>query len=168
RDFMPQGDDAEKWHSLLNEIQMLLHGQTVNHVREEQGQPVVNSLWFSGGGMLPKNLTAPCHAVFSDHPLVRGLAMHAGVEPSALPPDFAALSASLKNMDKVVVVGLDDAAQAEENWFAPMLSALGRRKITQLSIDLFMQDQHLHAMLKPLDLWKVWRKPQPLSAYFSW
>lgn len=168
RPFMPQGTDAERWNSLLNEIQMLLHGQAVNHAREEQGQPAINSLWFSGGGTLSEKLTAPYSAIFTDNPFVKGLAVQSGIEASALPDDFAALRASLENVNEVAAVELDDLAQAEQKWFAPMLAAIRGRKITQLSIDLFMQDQHLHAMLKPLDLWKVWRKPQPLRTYFSW
>ena len=163
--FMPQGADAERWNSLLNEIQMLLHGQAINHVREEQGQPVINSLWFSGGGTLPKKLTAPYGAIFTDNPFMKGLALQSEIEASALPSDFAALNGA---SHEGIAIELSDLAQAEDKWFAPILSALRGRKITQLTIDLYMQDQHLQATLKPLDLWKVWRKPQPLRGYFTW
>ena len=46
--YLPQGEGALAWASLQNEIQMLLFAHSVNEVREQQGLPVVNSLWFYG------------------------------------------------------------------------------------------------------------------------
>jgi len=47
-EFLPEGSNGKQWHGLLNEIQMVLHQSQVNRMREEQGQPPVNSLWFWG------------------------------------------------------------------------------------------------------------------------
>lgn len=51
-DYLPQGDGALVWNKLQNEIQMLLFNQSVNHARELQGLPVINSLWCYGLGSL--------------------------------------------------------------------------------------------------------------------
>ena len=48
--FLPTGEDALIWATLQNEVQMLLHSHVVNEVRETQGQPAINSVWFYGLG----------------------------------------------------------------------------------------------------------------------
>ncbi len=47
---MPQGDDALRFRSLLNELQMLLFEHPVNQAREARGELPINSLWLWGGG----------------------------------------------------------------------------------------------------------------------
>jgi hypothetical protein len=55
---MPSGPDAAKWRGVINEIQMLLHSHPVNAQRELQKDLVINSVWISGGGVLPQALSA--------------------------------------------------------------------------------------------------------------
>ncbi len=50
---LPAGKDGKKWHTILNELQILLHTSTVNVQREAKGLPAINSLWLWGGGRLP-------------------------------------------------------------------------------------------------------------------
>jgi hypothetical protein len=50
RRFLPAGDDASRWHQVFNEIQMLLHAHPLNEAREARGEPIINSVWFWGGG----------------------------------------------------------------------------------------------------------------------
>ena len=47
--YLPQSDTLN-WHSLQNEIQMLLHMTSLNQTRELAGQQTINSLWFWGAG----------------------------------------------------------------------------------------------------------------------
>ena len=54
RKYLPQGKDAKYWHQIFNEIQMLLHGMSLNQKRELEGMLPVNSLWFWGAGSLPE------------------------------------------------------------------------------------------------------------------
>ena len=49
-DFLPQGADAMRWHQWLNEIQMLLYTHPANDAREQQGLPLIHSVWFWGEG----------------------------------------------------------------------------------------------------------------------
>jgi hypothetical protein len=78
---LPQGEDARFWAATLNEIQMLLHQDLVNQAREAQGQWLVNGLWPHGLGRLQPT-QAPT-GVWGDQPLVRGLALAAGVGPAS-------------------------------------------------------------------------------------
>jgi hypothetical protein len=52
-DAMPQGPDGARLRSLMNEIQMLLHGHPVNERRERRRQLPINALWLWGFGALP-------------------------------------------------------------------------------------------------------------------
>lgn len=161
RNYLPQGASAEKLHQLLNEIQMLLHEHPVNRLREEQGQPTVNSLWFSSSGHAPLSAHVQPRTVLSDHALARGLATWAGKEALPLPANLV-----LPSEDVVLV--LDNAVQDTDTWLKQLQAALGKRKIVGLTLDIFALDQCLHVELKPFDLWKFWRKTKPLESYFTW
>jgi len=54
---LPRSDAARPWRSLWSETQMALHGSAVNEARQARGEPVINSVWFWGGGALPTALT---------------------------------------------------------------------------------------------------------------
>ncbi|MES9869381.1 MAG: hypothetical protein ABW090_06980 [Sedimenticola sp.] len=86
--FLPEGEEALKWHSLLNEVQMLFSSAPVNEARERRGKLPINGAWFSGIGQVPETEAVPFGRVFTDEPLARGLAVAAGV-PSVLPTDSA-------------------------------------------------------------------------------
>ncbi len=51
--FLPEGERAAYWRSLLNETQMLFHGLPVNDERQTRGELTISGLWFSGAGDLP-------------------------------------------------------------------------------------------------------------------
>lgn len=93
REHLPRGADAALWRCWGQEIEMLLHADPVNVLREERGQPPVNGLWFSGGGRLPP---APPRAirriVRGGDADVRAMALHAGADVA---DGFAGLDAAL-------------------------------------------------------------------------
>lgn len=55
-EYLPQGEDRRRWHTLFNEIQMLLNQSAVNRQRETRQLQPVNSLWFWGKGILSDKL----------------------------------------------------------------------------------------------------------------
>jgi hypothetical protein len=71
--FLPQGADASRWISWMNEIQMLFHHLPVNRQRESQGQLPVSGLWFSGGGALPTRIGEGFAHVEGGGSLIKGL-----------------------------------------------------------------------------------------------
>ena len=127
---MPIGAGAVKLRQLMNEIQMLFHTHAVNTTREEAGQPLINSLWLWGGGLLPK--PGELHAsvkVMSDLPLARGLAMWAGVKPEAPAIDEV-------QPDHLVALEAVDVVSLESDWFAPLFAQLKSGKFKELSVYL--------------------------------
>ncbi len=85
--YLPQGNASGLWRSYLNELQMLLFQHPVNHAREAVHAPAVNSLWFSGGGVMPLS-AAPQETVdlcVADSPFYHGLSELTG-QPS-MPAD---------------------------------------------------------------------------------
>lgn len=72
-DHLPRGGDAMNWHSIMNELQMVLFGSAVNQRREEAGEPTLNSLWFWGGGRLPAAASARWNRLISNDPVALGL-----------------------------------------------------------------------------------------------
>lgn len=71
---MPSGVDAIAWHRVMTEVQMVLHSHPVNQRRQQRGLPPINSVWFSGSGVLPSAFAGTFSAVFADDCLGRGLA----------------------------------------------------------------------------------------------
>mgnify|MGYP006919303059 FL=1 len=59
RKFLPYGQDALKWHSFINELQMFLYSDPVNKKREQNNQLPINTIWFSGGGTFPEKIKSP-------------------------------------------------------------------------------------------------------------
>lgn len=113
--FLPKGEDARRWRSWMNELQMLFFELPVNALRESQGQLPVNSLWLSGGGCLP---SVPVGSGFreleSDCPLARGLQQHVKIhdqqrlliwktpERALLDADPGAWISAVTELDQVV------------------------------------------------------------------
>ena len=87
RRVLPTGEDAARWHQLFNEIQMLLHAHPLNEAREARGEPIINSVWFWGGGcdtLLMQQLairlgeqTTPAKSLVMAKPAVCGISRQA-------------------------------------------------------------------------------------------
>ncbi|HYD33119.1 MAG TPA: hypothetical protein VEA39_01005 [Methylophilaceae bacterium] len=168
RNFMPRGDGAEQLQMLINEVQMLLHEHPVNTLREENGQPIINSLWFSLTGSIPASPCMPAKTVFTDGVFAKGLAKLGGEVAAPIPLDFEYPKDSHQDIALVLDNDSNSNMQDCERWFMATVAGLRSRKIKQSIIHIFMLDQHIQAELKPRDLWKFWRKTQPLSSYFAW
>lgn len=92
---MPRTDAARPWRSLWSEVQMVLHQSPVNTARQHRGEPVINSVWFWGGGALPAMLdkrlgdepsSEPGNlpVVFCDDHVARGLCKAWGITAKPL------------------------------------------------------------------------------------
>jgi len=49
-EFLPTGADSPRLRQLISETEMWLFEHDANDARKEMGLPVVNGLWFWGGG----------------------------------------------------------------------------------------------------------------------
>ena len=88
--FLPTGDESIIWHKTFNEIQMLLHEHPINLVRESRGELIINSVWFWGGGNMPQSIQSPYTHIWSNHDLLRALALASNTNHSTLPRDASA------------------------------------------------------------------------------
>jgi len=70
--FPPSGGSRRLFHQLLGELQMLLHDNEVNLERQKAGLPVINSLWFWGGGIAPEPAERPMPDLYSANSLFNG------------------------------------------------------------------------------------------------
>ena len=182
RDMLPGGPDGKRWHSLLNEIQMLLHRHPVNEAREGRGLLPVNSIWPWGGGVLPANLTPYFAHVWADNALAHGLAA-ATDTPCANVPKTATewLPAAQAGPHHLVVL---DALRApalygdvrlwretllhlEKDWLVPLRQALSCSKISRLTLTAFDSGQAKSFSVSRTDLWKIWLRAQPLESYLG-
>lgn len=146
---LPQGEDVNKWRVLLNEVQMILHASPVNAERASRGEPVINSVWFWGGGALPTmNEARWCH-VWTQEVLAWGLARLSGIPSADVPAGGAQLleNATIPGEHLVVLdagyrfAQLADVeawrnylATLHQNWFVPLYAALKSRQITSITI----------------------------------
>lgn len=167
----PQGDDAQRFRSLSNELQMLLFAHPINQAREARGDLAVNSLWLWGGGTQPRASRAVA-SLYSNDPDAAAIGQYCGAQLHATP---SALQKSLIQTGNVILLdALTPAGQCgdaygwreaigamEQDWFAPLratLHSLGREGL-QLADPVNGKSLHLH----PTDAWKIWRRPKKLQ-----
>ena len=166
---LPQGEDAMLYRSQLNELQMLLFEHPVNQAREARGELPVNSLWLWGGGCLPA-VPKTKTEMYCDELEVIALGRFCESEVAAMPDLF---SAALVDQNKLIVLDqLKEAGQygdafswreaisaLERDWFAPLLRHLRRHPTAVQVVDPVNRKK---IEIKPLDLWRVWRRPRAL------
>ena len=111
---LPDGLQARRWRSLLNEIQIILHHHPHNAARIAAGQVPINSVWFWGGGRLPHSLHSEYSVIYSDDAVMQGGAIHMRV-PCHSPTALAACSASAL----VDLRMLRDMQQLVDHWLVP-------------------------------------------------
>ena len=120
---------------------MLFHEHPVNAAREARGEPVMNSIWFWGGGTMASPGVRPFSTVFGNDPLARGLALASGVPARPLPGHAGAML-SAAGAEGVALVAFDaprseeDVAALERDWFEPLLAALRWGRIGMLTLSL--------------------------------
>jgi hypothetical protein len=138
---------------VLNEVQMLLHESGVNRQRENEGRPMINSVWFWGGGRLSSahSCDTTMDLVIAAYPVAGGLARLAACD---LDESGEALSRYLAGADsdhhRVLYVYDDlhhhimtgdiyaqrDSIEAlDQNCLAPALAALRSGRLDELELD---------------------------------
>lgn len=172
---LPQGPEALRWHGWLNEIQMLLYTHPANDDRDQRGLPLINSVWFWGGGELPPVARWPWARTCGDHLLLRALARHAGARCEPLPQDPATWLASGGSGETLLLLDqLQQAAQygdawqwretlkqLDQQWFGPLRQALQQGRIKRLQL---IVPGAVDARIDSSSRWKFWRRGLPLAA----
>ena len=174
--YLPQGKDGKAWHTILNEVQILLHTASVNTQREQRGELPINSLWFWGGGRLPSISSVEWAHVYSEEPISLALARLSEIPSSARPADFAdwqrhaeASGSHLAVLDQgrgAVQYGEWQAwasfvERVERDWMAPLFQAVKARALVDAKIRVDGRVYRLGAS----QLRRWWRRRRPLAAY---
>jgi hypothetical protein len=173
RAMLPQGKDAVRWRALGNEIQMLLHGHSLNQKRLDAGLPPVSSLWLWGGGR-PAKTDTMFSAAGGDEPLAT-FARAAGIRRFDSLPDMLASDAKLGAW---LGIGLQTPLRQHDlyRWREDLIvmqrellqlvwRALLDGKLRSLTLEVPVAEALHRFEIKAVDRWKVWRRRQPLAAY---
>ena len=157
---MPQGNEQSRWRSLLNEIQMLLYGHTVNQARELIGKSPANGLWVWGGGKLA-DVLCPYEMVLSDDVFFSGLA---GKKKRIVPKGFAdCRSNPCDGKFLVDLDAMDGWESLEQFWFKELVQALKSGLIPELTLWLATESRVTQYKIARRHLFKFWRKKQSLT-----
>ncbi len=147
--FLPQGKDSKRWHTVLNELQILLHTARVNVAREERGAAPINSLWFWGGGRLPELKQTRWSKVWAAEPVTLAFARLSGTPAAAVPANARQWleQADTAGAHLIVLDGARACVQyaehgdwqaflerLEADWIDPLLAAVRERTLERLTL----------------------------------
>ncbi|HUX30476.1 MAG TPA: hypothetical protein VMV78_07585 [Thiobacillus sp.] len=172
---LPQGDDALRFRTELNELQMLLHEHPVNQARETHGELPVNSLWLWGGGRLPVACATPV-PLYAENAEAQAVGAFCNARVQVPPAHLDARlfeSEGIILLDALTLAGQtgdpygwrEALRKLEQDWFVPLLGTL--RKIGPRGLRLMdpVSGKVLH--LHRRDTWKVWHRPHRLISMLS-
>jgi hypothetical protein len=142
---LPQGPEAQRWRSLMNEAQVLLHNHPRNAARVAAGLLPVNSLWFWGGGVLPDSVTCKAESVTSGDDELLALAKRAGMSQGEQPTGSALVDLRRAR----------DWPKLEHRHLESALATLKRRHRT---VVLDFADGTIFR-IEPAQRWRLWRRP---------
>ncbi|MCB4810564.1 hypothetical protein LG204_04440 [Methylovorus menthalis] len=158
RNLMPQGRDAAFWNAFLNEVQMLLFEHPLNQAREARGELPVSGVWVYGGGVLPSEATGVLPLLFTEDPVVRGLAvLHVG-ECHEVPQEMHEV---LRYEAKHAWLAPVESAAAVVNGLPTLWQALRRGGVSQLELNIAIGDRVLQCRVGKWDTYQFWRKSRP-------
>ncbi len=172
---LPAGPNARRWHTLLTEVQMLFHGHPLNQAREQHRQPMINGLWFWGGGLCPTGARTPAAGLYARDPLVCGLACLSNAAINPLPEraeDWREAAAT--ETDSLVVLEAtrhaaadgdparwaEQVAMLERDWFAPCRRWLQTGTLTALHL---YPGNGCRYTVTGAARWRFWRRARPLT-----
>lgn len=166
--FLPRGPDHKAWHTRLNEIQILLHTSPVNAEREAQGRLPANSVWFWGGGRLPRLGETRWSRVWADDPLSLGLARLAGVPAQPLPSSIEHGWPPDEGRQLIVITGLGADHEAvrkmARTWLEPLSAAVHRGDLNSLEL---VSDSGPRFRYRRHHRLRVWRRRRPLHTWLE-
>lgn len=164
---LPRGPDHKSWHTRLNEIQILLHTSKVNVERETQGQLPVNSVWFWGGGRMPRLGEPRWSKVWADDPLSLGLARLAGIPAQSLPNAERGWPMA-EGHQLIVLTSLTADKEAVQQlsltWLEPLCAAIHRGDLNSL---VLLSDSGPGFYYRRHHRLRLWRRHRSLQAWLE-
>ncbi len=159
--FMPQGEEAMSWHAFMNEIQMFLFDHPINHERSKRGALSANSIWFSGGGSLPKGILNRYAAIFSNAAFLKKLI---SIDAQIFLQPLDILDQASFNQDTLIALENDEDI---DRILGLIWNNFKKRKIKTLDIYISYQDHLLHIDNQFMQILKLWKKTNTVKKYFN-
>ena len=152
---LPPAETAAETLNLISEIEMTLHGQSVNAERVARGLPPVNSLWIWGGGQAPEPRKITVPPLFGGEPLLRGYWASVSGSIRDWPGDIGAcleaipggFVAAVPSQAGVVAVGRGDLAALRD--------ALRSGRLDRA---ILISADGIRATLRRADRLRIWRR----------
>jgi len=172
---LPGGKQGKKWHTVLNELQIMLHTSMVNTQRESKGLPTINSLWLWGGGRLPVLKENDWVAYWGDDAVGSSLARLSGVKQSPQPASAenwlreSGVGNHLVVLNQAVDAKLNGQAESlhnfvnsfDEQWTEPLLKSIQTEELSSVTFVLGNCREY-KANAKNLGRW--WRRRIQISS----
>lgn len=176
----PQGEAAQHYRTLLNELQMLLFTHPVNLAREERGELPINSVWIWGGGVKPETTQAAL-SLYANDPESCALGKYGSAQVYPMPTKLERSLIQRENAQSENVIHLDSLTAAglcgdvygwrealrsmEQDWFVPLLAAL--RTVDSNGLQLSDPVNGKSLFLQRTDTWKIWRRSRNLLSFMN-
>jgi hypothetical protein len=150
-EFLPTGTDSSRLRQLISETEMWLFEHEANGARHELGLPVINGLWFWGGG-----------APLASLPDVQGWTAGDDLFFNAFPVS------RIQEFDSAVVAvacvpGSADWPEVETRWLLPAIDKLRAGRLSRLQISA--EDRCFTVTARGLR--RFWRKRKPWWESFA-
>jgi len=173
---LPATRGAIKWAAVLTEIQMIFSAHDVNAQRERERKPVINSVWFWGGGELPAHVASPYGVIHADDAFARGLATVAGKTSAAAPQRLSdidahpvewtlamndVLSRAIRRADADAWCAA--ARQLDDEWFPDLGETIARFGVVRIILPSAVGT--LVASLARNARWRIFRPRRAVAAY---
>ncbi len=181
--FLPQGEKAQYWRKLFNEIQMFLHTLPLNEAREAAGKLPINGLWFWGNALhssFSPSIVTQRSTVFCRNPFLLGLkklAPHLDIQllPSALDTTI------LSSINEEIFIVLDDLIPflhyqdiesyrdtilaLDQHYFSPTWNLFKNQQIQNIKMIFPSMTRTVTYSLSSLNLYKFWRRTKTLTQF---
>ncbi|MEN3111453.1 hypothetical protein ACFONG_08705 [Uliginosibacterium paludis] len=168
--FQPEGPRAREYARLSNELQVCLHNHPVNMRRREQGLLNANGIWLWGESPASLNpLLPPAAHVFSNDPIVTGLARRAGCSRLKSPDEaFSGRPGhSWVHDDRALLAARDgdfagwtDALSViDRELLQPAIEGWQKGRINELRLLAPSDKGMLQITLPRIARWAFWRRP---------
>lgn len=131
---MPEGKDANALILMMNEIQMLFNTHPVNQQREQRGQSIISGAWMHGNGADLESVQSPFDVIYSDDPLVHGLAKVSNFENMALPDEIESILNQHHWRAAMVYADNHNKAQICERFLLPAMNAVRHKRLGVLRV----------------------------------
>lgn len=161
-DWLPEGEHARDFRRLQNEVQMLWHEHPINQARQARGLQPINSCWLWGGA--GPAASSGCVAIGDGTPWMAALAAAPQHQPDAQQLIVQPGVAMLGGLISAAQVGdwadwLARMQQLEQDWFAPLLTALKDGRVDSVKLVLSHRHGWTTVTSNKLAQRKFWRKP---------